>query len=62
MDTTGMQNKKLTLDETIQRVCLSDSPVPTVCPSITLLFAVRYIERLKLVKRFTGGVGIEMPY
>lgn len=62
LDTTGIQNKKLSLNERVQRVCLSDSSVPTVCPSITLLFAVRYIERLKQVKRSTGGVYVKITY
>ncbi|KAI8338413.1 hypothetical protein BC941DRAFT_469525 [Chlamydoabsidia padenii] len=49
LDTTGIndQTSNLSLDESIQLYCSRETSVPTVCPGLTLLFAVRYIERLK---------------
>ncbi|CAO3589624.1 unnamed protein product [Absidia cylindrospora] len=47
LDTTSLNQNHLSLDKSIQQYCSKDVAVPTVCPGITLLFAVRYIERLK---------------
>ncbi|ORZ24231.1 hypothetical protein BCR42DRAFT_87524 [Absidia repens] len=46
LDTTGT-DPTIPLNESILQSCSGQSPVPTVCPGITLLFAVQYIERLK---------------
>ncbi|CAO3594248.1 unnamed protein product [Absidia cylindrospora] len=46
LDTTGT-DPSTPLKESIRQSCSRQSPVPTVCPGITLLFAVHYIERLK---------------
>ncbi|ORZ10113.1 hypothetical protein BCR42DRAFT_422763 [Absidia repens] len=47
LDTTSLNQTHLSLEKSIQHYCTKDVAVPTVCPGITLLFAVRYIERLK---------------
>lgn len=35
----------------LQKYCCSSSSIPTLCPSITLLIAISYIERLHRVNQ-----------
>jgi hypothetical protein len=48
LNTTG-DDPTIPLNESIRKCCSSQSPVPTVCSGVTLLFAVQYIDRLKQV-------------
>lgn len=49
LDTTLLCPDK-PLDEALQEFCLNNIPTHSVSPSITLLIAIGYIERLKQVK------------
>ena len=39
----------INLDEALRQSCRSPAALPTVCPSVALLVAMRYIDRLKKV-------------
>ncbi|KAI8085015.1 uncharacterized protein BX664DRAFT_338339 [Halteromyces radiatus] len=45
LDTTGLS--PMPLNDSLRQLCANKSPIPTVSPTLTLLFAASYIERLK---------------
>lgn len=45
--TTGIDPKSCSLDDALRITCRNTAAIPTVCPSFTLLVAIRYIDRLK---------------
>ncbi|KAG0171023.1 hypothetical protein DFQ28_001374 [Apophysomyces sp. BC1034] len=56
LNTTGLY-EKAPLDQALKQFCRNPVAVPTVCPSVTLLVAVSYIERLK--QKYTSIKGTQ---
>jgi hypothetical protein len=49
LDTTGM-DKNEPFEVSLQKFCQSPVSTPIICPSLTLLIAISYVERLNKVK------------
>ncbi|KAI9244114.1 hypothetical protein BDA99DRAFT_529451 [Phascolomyces articulosus] len=47
LDTTQIDPTLSDLDEAIKQTCRNPAAIPTVCPTVALLVAMRYIDRLK---------------
>ncbi|KAF7722430.1 hypothetical protein EC973_003132 [Apophysomyces ossiformis] len=56
LNTTGLYEQR-PLDQALKQFCRNPVAVPTVCPSVTLLVAVSYIERLK--QKYTNIKGTQ---
>lgn len=52
LDATNMDTKE-PFEIAIQNFCQSFISTPTICPSVTLLIAISYVERLNKVKYFS---------
>lgn len=50
LDTTGM-DKNEPFEVSLQKFCQSPVSTPIICPSLTLLIAISYVERLNKVKK-----------
>jgi hypothetical protein len=50
LDTTSMDTSE-PFEITLQKFCQSPVSTPTICPSVTLLIAISYIERLNKVRK-----------
>lgn len=49
LDTTGM-DKNEPFEVSLQKFCQSPVSTPIICPSLTLLIAISYVERLNKVR------------
>jgi len=50
LDTTGM-DKNEPFEVSLQKFCQSPVSTPIICPSLTLLIAISYVEKLKKGKK-----------
>lgn len=50
LDTTTMDTTE-PFEVSLQKFCQSPVSTPTICPSVTLLIAISYVERLNKVKK-----------